>query len=479
MRGKKILFPTHIALLLVVPSLVLYVFFNTWPMVFSIGLAFTNADRYNISPNPQLLEDLKNSMSCALAIKANETYRERAAQVVKSLYARLDSISSSFQYIKSALEAGAEPWSIESKYFMDLYSASRALARIGADIASVLNCTEIGYSTTRELVPEEALSKIDSLITLAGTIASTYQAMDRDRLYEEVSKGMNITGELKSYFYRLEEDFEGYLADYVASAQREIDRLTLRFVGFENFAQLFRDPRFYNALFKTLLFVATSVPLKVALGVLLALFYSSPLIYGRRIMRALLLVPWAMPFLLSALTWKFLFLPNGQLGLLMNLNINVNEWDAFLVYNLFEAWLAYPFIMTVTQGALRGVSKDVIEAAYIDGAGLLTRMRRVVFPLIAKPVTLAAVLTTGASLQAFLVPLTLNGAGPVGDVCAPYVGCRAGYRNEMLIVFGYNRIVSPAEGYYGYGASIYIVVVLIILAYVVVWFKIMEKSGVR
>jgi len=50
--------------------------------------------------------------------------------------------------------------------------------------------------------------------------------------------------------------------------------------------------------------------------------------------------------------------------------MRTNEWHAFIIYNLFEAWLAYPFIMTVTQGALRGVPKDVIEAAYIDGASV-------------------------------------------------------------------------------------------------------------
>ena len=198
------------------------------------------------------------------------------------------------------------------------------------------------------------------------------------------------------------------------------------------------------------------------------------MVIGRKALRALLIIPWAMPFLLSAVTWKFLFQANGQLGRLFGLNMNTDQWDAFLVYNLFETWLAYPFVMTITQGALRGIPKDVIEASYIDGASVFTRFRKVVLPMIKKPVSLAAVLTTGASLQAFLVPLVLNGAGPIGDVCAPGIGCRAGYMNEMLIVFGYYRITIDRE--YGYAASIYLIVLAIILAYVAIYFKFLKKS---
>jgi len=220
----------------------------------------------------------------------------------------------------------------------------------------------------------------------------------------------------------LETDYEGYMNKIIKSSQDELDTLQMKFIGFDNFARLLRDPRFYNSLYKTMLFVVTSVALKMSVGVLLAVFYSSELIIGRKAMRALLIVPWAMPFLLSALTWRLLFQPNGQLGQLFGLNMNVNQVGMrFLIYNLFETWLAYPFVMTVTQGALRGIPKDVIEASYVDGADAFTRFRKVIFPLIAKPVSLAAVLTTGASLQAFLVPLTLNGAGPIGNICVSFI----------------------------------------------------------
>ncbi len=470
--GKKVLFPTKVALLLVFPSLVLYLFFNTWPMLFSIGIAFTNATRENILPNPQRISDLENAIACATVLRESPEHRSRAPKLLEDVLAPLNDMLKRFSEIEGLLEAGANPEDIPRAYFFGLYASATKLRRVRPQVASFFNCTELGYATSVELIPGEALEKVDSLITLAGTL-TTPQAFTRDQLYEYAKTGRSLAQSLVDYFTKLETGYDEYLSKFVESAQRELDSLQLKFVGLENFARLFRDPRFYNSLYKTLLFVATSVPLKVSAGVLLALLYSSVLIYGRRALRALLLVPWAMPFLLSALTWKFLFLPNGQLGRLFGLNMNVNEWDAFVVYNLFETWLAYPFVMTVTQGALSGVSRDVIEAAYVDGAGLFTRFRRVVLPLIAKPVSVAAILTTGASLQAFLVPLVLNGAGPIGDVCVPLAGCAVGWKNEMLIIFGYNRIMIDRE--FGYAASMYIVVVAIILIYVVLWFKLMGR----
>ncbi|MFN3268113.1 MAG: carbohydrate ABC transporter permease, partial [Zestosphaera sp.] len=78
----------------------------------------------------------------------------------------------------------------------------------------------------------------------------------------------------------------------------------LMFIGLSNFIQLFSDPAFYYSLLKTLLFLATSVPLKILVGVGLAFLLSTPLIYGRKIMRGLLLTPWALPAILSVMIWR-------------------------------------------------------------------------------------------------------------------------------------------------------------------------------
>jgi len=391
---RKVLFPTKVALLLVLPSLALYLFFNIWPMLFSIGVAFTDATRYNILPSPEKIQDLRNSIACAEYLKTSTQHRENALAIVRNLDETFNIVKESFRGIKGILDTGRARDEI-TPYALNLTTASRIIKRVRGRIGEVFNCVMFGYPTTLELIPKGILEDLDSLLTVISRVAGSYLYLEHHILYKDVVDGLNLTVKLREFFYKLEVDYEGYMDKYIESAVKELDKLGLKFIGVGNFQRLSTDPRFYNSLYKTLLFVATSVPLKVSVGVLLALLYSTPLIYGKRALRTLLLVPWAMPFLLSAITWKFLLLPNGQLGGALGININVNEWHAFLSYNFFEAWLAYPFIMTVTQGALSGLSRDVIEAALVDGASLRERLFKVVFPLIAKPVTLASILTTG------------------------------------------------------------------------------------
>lgn len=480
--SKRIIFPTRIALILILPSIFLYAFFNIWPMVFSIGLAFTDATRYNIAPSPERLIDIKNAITCAESLKTSTEYLEKAKVVLHSTMENLTIIKNAFVNILNLIEKDI----LDEKTIEELKTNTRqlrtavtALRRVLPDIKTTLNCTELGYPTNIEIIPKETLDKIDGLYMITGQLytfsLTNFIDISTDEIRKLTENGLDLTLEIEARFKMLKEDYEGYLDSFVQNAKRDLEALELKIIGLSNFYRLFHDPRFYNSLIKTLLFTAISVPMKVLTGLLLAFLYSTPIIYGRKALRALLLVPWATPFLLSALTWKFLFLPNGQLGMLLGLNINVREWDAFLVYCLFETWLAYPFIMTITQGALSGVSKDVIEASYIDGASLWTRMKRVVFPQIARPVMIATILTTGASLQAFMIPLVLNGGGPYGTVTIPYIGSSPGNLNEMLILFGYNRVMIDNE--WGYAASIYLIILAIILTYVSTWFMLSRKPS--
>ena len=489
MAGKSkssILFPTRIALLLVLPSLILYLFFNTWPMVFSIGVALTNANRYNISPDPAKIKGYENAIACAKILKETPEYRDKASTLFDKLRIYFFNLSHALYKLNEIINQSIDVSKIPRDIRDELAYSTSQLYGLPSEVRRVFNCTELNYTTKEEIIPVVLLDKLDSLLSLSGTIKDRLQyaqlfpeEVSISELRNLTSKANTILSEIESGFSKLAVGYDEYMSETIERFQKERDELELRFVGVENFAKLFNDVRFYNALYKTLLFVATSVPLKVALGVLLAVFYSSNLVLGRKAIRALLLVPWAMPFLLSALSWRILFRPqDGPVAAILGLDMYTNEWHAFLVYNLFEAWLAYPFIMTVTQGALRGISKDVIEAAYIDGASVFYRFRRIILPLVSKPLMVATILTTGASLQVFLIPIVLNGAGPTGAICIPFIGCTSGPLNEMLLILGYNKVASGTEGgEYGYAAAIYLVIVLIILAYVAVWFKISRKTG--
>jgi arabinogalactan oligomer/maltooligosaccharide transport system permease protein len=470
MSTRKILYPSKVAAGLALTSIILYMFFNIWPLFFSIGLAFTDASEANLLPNPEVLKEIDNTLACIKNITTQENLVESTRETVIKVVEVLKRLEDEVTLLKSSVET-SEDHTVDPSVMLhvnSVYITSQNLRLIPETLQRAFNCTTLGFQQARPLISSEAVNNLTVILTAISQLTTQYVVMSKADLLDRIDTVLLNIRLVESYFEELSSDFQGYFNKLNNSLVKEREKLTMKFTGLDNFVKLFNDPRFYYSLYKTLLFVATSVPLKLLVGVSLAFLYSSPSIMGRRVLRGLILAPWAIPILLSGLTWRFLFNPNGQLGRLFNLQIFRNEWDAFLVYNLFEAWLAYPFIMTVTMGALTGVSKDIIEASYIDGASTFTRMRRIVLPLISRPLMFATILTTGASLQAFMVPLLLNGGGPTRPIEIPGLGVKSGNVNEFLILFAYNRVSIDKE--YGYAAATYLVIVIILLVYVTIWF---------
>lgn len=243
-----------------------------------------------------------------------------------------------------------------------------------------------------------------------------------------------------------------------------------RFIGLWNFEKLLFsiDTRFYYVLGRTFLFVATSVPLKVLVGVALAAFFNTQTVKGRNILRSLLILPWTLPAILSILTWRGLFsLEFGAInGILQAIGLPRVNWlhdatNAFITYNIVEVWLAYPFMMTVTLAALQSVPPELYDSARIDGASAWQRFRYITLPLIWRPLLFSIVLTSNASFQAFLVPYLLNAGGPANQ-------------NELIMVWGYKQAFNNpgVPGSMGLAAAFFVLVSLIILAFSFIGLKI-------
>ena len=191
------------------------------------------------------------------------------------------------------------------------------------------------------------------------------------------------------------------------------------YVGLKNYVSIFAGPAasgFFNAFLWTLIFVAVSVPAKVAVGTLVGLLMSSEKVLGKSIMRAFLVVPWALPLILSVVAWRYVFDPAfGPVNQLLRYfgvgnppDWIVNKDYAYAAMVVIETWLAYPFIMTVVIGALANVPRAAYEAAYIDGAGRGDIFTKITLPLIKRPLIYASVMTAAASLQFFLVAFLWN-----------------------------------------------------------------------
>ena len=234
----------------------------------------------------------------------------------------------------------------------------------------------------------------------------------------------------------------------------------LRFVGLDNFRWILNDSGFREAFEWTWIFVFTSVTLKVFVGVFLSLLYNSEYVKGKAIYRSLLIIPWALPLLFSVTVWKFMFDPIfGPVNqILKSIGVsNPPNWIndpfwGFIALNIIEAWLAYPFMMTVITAALQSVPETLVEAAIIDGANYWQRLRHVILPIVGKPIAFATILTSAASFQYFMVPYIYNSSL---------------FEDKFLLLYGFQKAFG-ANPHYGRASAVMVIATLILAVYMYV-----------
>ncbi len=172
------------------------------------------------------------------------------------------------------------------------------------------------------------------------------------------------------------------------------------FVGARQFVKIFTEPTqpdFYGVFFKTIIWTTVNIVFHVGLGVLLALLLHRN-IKGRGLYRTLLILPWAIPQYIVALTWRGMFnYEYGAINVILTkyMNMPAVEWlkswpEAFMACILTNIWLGFPFMMVVALGALQSIPQEMYEAADIDGARWYHKLRTITLPLI-RPVMIPSI----------------------------------------------------------------------------------------
>jgi len=167
------------------------------------------------------------------------------------------------------------------------------------------------------------------------------------------------------------------------------------FVGIDNYSAIFQGDtaeRFWNAFYNTTFFTVVGVAIEVVLGVAMALVMHHAL-RGRGVVRASVLVPWAVPTAMSALLWQWIFAPDGIANEMLNSQIT---WDGENFYAkisvlIADTWKTAPFVGLLVLAGLQMIPTEVYEAARVDGANAWVRFWRITLPLV-KPALLVAVL---------------------------------------------------------------------------------------
>jgi len=226
------------------------------------------------------------------------------------------------------------------------------------------------------------------------------------------------------------------------------------FIGLANYAAILGDPRFWSAMAHTAFFTATSVALELALGLTLALAMNRAF-RGRGLVRAAVLVPWAIPTVVSALLWRFLF--DAEAGLANAVLMSVGALDEPIVWFvrattawvpivLADVWKTTPFVALLLLAGLQGIDETLHEAAAVDGAGAWRRLRHVTLPLLKPAVLVVLIFRTLDAFRVFDLIYVLTGGGP-------------GTSTEPISLYAFNALLQNLR--FGYGSALSITVFVV------------------
>lgn len=237
------------------------------------------------------------------------------------------------------------------------------------------------------------------------------------------------------------------------------------FAGLSNFTEIFSGQndvsanygtmnRFWNAFINTSLFTVFCVLIETVLGVLMALIMAKAF-KGRGVVRAGILVPWAIPTIVSALMWKLIFDEAGVMNKVIGTKILwlADGPQSFWAIVIADVWKTAPFIGLLTLAGLQTISADIYEAAKVDGASAWQSFWRITLPMV-KPTLVVAVLFRALdTMKMFDLPYGMIGPGK--------------YSVETLSMFAFQEAnqtrYGPASAY-----SIILFLYIVLIAYLFV-----------
>ena len=193
------------------------------------------------------------------------------------------------------------------------------------------------------------------------------------------------------------------------------------FIALKNYADLLGNAYFRQAIWNTVKFTVLTVALEMVCGFFLALFVHS-LKKGQKAMRTLLLLPYLLPAVTVALSWRMMLSPNYGIvnQVLTTLNLPVYNWfsdiqTAFGMLVLIDVWQNTPFVFLLLYAALQSVPQAQYEAAKIDGASRFKTMIYVTIPNLKNSLSLCALLRTIDGFRVFEKVNLLTGGGPANS----------------------------------------------------------------
>jgi len=242
------------------------------------------------------------------------------------------------------------------------------------------------------------------------------------------------------------------------------------FVGIENYEYLWEDSIFWLSVFNTLLYTSVASVIKFAVGLYLALLLNERLPF-KAIIRAVVLIPFIVPTVLSAIAFWWLFDPQfsiiswslKKMGLITaNIDFLGDVWNARWSVIFANIWRGVPFVAITLLAGLQTVSPSLYEAATIDGATTWQRFRYITYPLLTPIIAVVMTFSVLFTFTDFQLIWVMTRGGPVNAT-------------HLMATFSYQRAIM--SGYLGEGAAISTAMIPFLLGAILVsWFGLQRRK---
>ncbi|NBW72926.1 MAG: ABC transporter permease subunit, partial [Microbacteriaceae bacterium] len=232
-------------------------------------------------------------------------------------------------------------------------------------------------------------------------------------------------------------------------------------IWFENFSSLITEQRIREPLISvfiwTVVFAISTVITQFALGLLVAIAMDKKL-RGRGIYRSLMILPYAMPSIMSILIWGGMLDRNGAINNLLNLDVSwlQDPFMAKISVLLVNLWLGFPYFYLICAGSLQAIPKELAESASIDGARATQIFRLITLPLLLRMLTPLLIASFAFNFNNFNIIYLLTGGGP-----KPELDSLAG-ATDILISYTYKLAFDATIQNYGLASAISVVIFVIV-----------------
>jgi trehalose/maltose transport system permease protein len=233
-----------------------------------------------------------------------------------------------------------------------------------------------------------------------------------------------------------------------------------KWIGLENYRNLIHDTVFRDSVWTTVKFTVITVLFEFVLGMIIALVVNSNF-KGRGVMRAVMLVPWAIPTVISAQMWKWMY--DDIYGVFNDLGVKLHLLDHNVAWisepstslgavAAVDIWKTTPFVALLLLAGLQVIPRELYEASNVDGATKWQQFWKITLPLLRPAILVTLIFRTLDALRVF-------------DVFYVFFGNRLD--TQTMAIYDQNTIVSTGD--VGYGAAISVAIFLIIGLFVIIY----------